>query len=172
MRLAQRIWETFKHSLRKFAAALDPLSKVAQVVAVAIAGFWTYHIHQITGEVDINPELWVSAEAFPYTKDARFLLVHIRQKNVGKVPVWLDENALSVTLKRIPDTLGSGYVDIDKQNPVFEKKGRSGGIHLSPGAEYEDVAEFIVAPGLYHIEAALLLPSHELLNDVAVERVQ
>jgi len=170
MDVAKRIWEAFKRSL-------EPASKIAQIAAVVIAGYWTYHIHQITGEIQLNPELSVSAQTFPYSKDARLLMVRIRAKNVGKVRIYLvGDDALSVTLTKIPDALVIGYVDIDKQSPVLQKndlfKRYGGGSWVSPGAESEYVVEFIVAPSLYHIQASLVLPDGTFVDNAAVERVE
>src|SRR5882757_4127121 len=159
--LIKGLWEAsvrwWKGGFREF---LEPLSKVAQLGAVAIAWFWTYHIYQITGAGEVNPELWVSAHTFSYSKDARFLLVSIREKNVGKVPISLKRDALSVTIRGVPETLKYGSVDMHKQKPLIEVqvfKRYGNGVELSPGAKYEDVAEFVVEPRLYHVEATLAL---------------
>jgi hypothetical protein len=169
-------WEATKRWWKGgFKEFLEPLAKVAQIVAVGIAGFWTYHIYQITGEGEVNPEVWVSAQTFSYSKDARILLVRIRQKNVGKVPVSLDSDALSLTVKKISEGLKVGSVNMDTQAPLFEVnafKSYEDGVELSPGAEYEDIAEFVVEPGLYHMEASLALPDDDVVNNVAVLRVE
>jgi hypothetical protein len=94
--LAKKAWNLAKGLGSRLRDSLDPLSKMATIGAVVIAGIWTYHLHQITGEEEINPEIWVSAQTFSYSNDARFLLVRIRRKNVGKVPIDLDAHALSL----------------------------------------------------------------------------
>jgi hypothetical protein len=70
---------------RGFVVSLDPLSKLAQIVAVVIAGVWTYHLRTITGTGEQNPEVWVSAQALTYGKDTRLLSVHSAFA-VGPVP--------------------------------------------------------------------------------------
>jgi hypothetical protein len=171
------LWGALRRAGTNVVASFEPLSKLAQIVAIVIAGFWSYHIYQTTEEGDVNPEVSVSAEAFPYSKDARFMVVRIREKNVGKVPIYLDSKSLSVTIKLVPDALKSGYVDLDRQKPTFETKdlfARYGedGVELSAGVELEDVAEFVVAPGLYHIEANLDIPDDDSVNAFAVLRVE
>jgi hypothetical protein len=169
MEASTRWW---KGSFREF---LEPLAKLAQLVAVVIVGIWTYHIYQTTGEGEVNPEVWVSTQTFSYSKDARLLLVRIRQKNVGKIPVSLASDALLLTVKKIPEGFKVGPVDLDKLAPVFHMnafESYEGGVELNPGAEYEDIAEFVVEPGLYHVEAALALPDDEVVNNVAVLRVE
>jgi hypothetical protein len=166
---AGRVWSLFTGSL-------EPLSKLAQVVAVVIAGIWTYHLRESTGEAELNPELWVSAESVAYDHDLRLLIVRIREKNVGKVPISLSADALSLSVKRIPEGLKQGFLDMDKQPPVFNRKRLlkqyEEGDYLGVGAEFEDVAELLVTPGLYHIEGILDLPDRDYVNDVAVVRVE
>jgi len=156
---------------------LDPLSKVATIVAVVIAGIWTYHIHTITGESEGNPELAVSTQMFDYSNDQKILLVRIRERNVGKVPILLDPNALHLTVTRVPNGLKLGYIDIHKQPATYEQRAflarYDEGDDLEPGAELRDIAEFVVpsGPGLYHIEAALTLPDGDLVNDETLQSV-
>jgi hypothetical protein len=168
-----RRWKLAAQFLRE---GLDPLSKLATIVAVVIAGIWTYHLHQITGEGDINPEVWVSSQTFPYSEDARLLIVRIRERNVGKVEILLAEDALSLKVKQVPEGLAPGYVDMDKQPVVYEVKNLfsryKGGVTLSAGTEFEDVTQFVVTPGLYHVEAYLALPDGDSVNDIAVARVE
>jgi hypothetical protein len=155
---------------------LDPLSKLATIVAVVIAGIWTYHLHQITGESEINPEVSVSTEVFAYSQDARLLTVHVHEKNIGRVPVLLGSDALSLIVKRVPDGLKVGYVDMDKEPPTYEEKDifkrYTDGVELGASSEFQDVSEFVVRPGLYHIEATLALPDGDTVNDATVQRVE
>jgi hypothetical protein len=88
---------------RGLVGALDPLSKLAQVIAVVVAGIWTFHIQQITGENELNPEVNLSTQPFAYGKDTRLLTVRVREKNVGKVPVTFGANALTLIVKKVPD---------------------------------------------------------------------
>lgn len=157
-------------------SALDPLSKAAQVVAVVIAGIWTFHLHEITGEGEYNPEVWVSTEISAYSKDARLLVVHIREKNVGKVAVELGPKALSLAVKKIPESVSKGFIDMDKQPTVLEVrdlfKRYDRGTYMGPGSEFEDVAQFVVPPGLYNVEATLSLADGDTVNDVAFRKVE
>ena len=169
------IWSGLRGTGHSLLAGLDVLAKLAQVAAVVIAGIWTLHIHQITGEKEINPEIWVTSQVDAYSQDTRLLLVHIREKNVGKVPVVVGQDALALVVKKIPDGKSIGYIDIDKQPVLFSYavfKRYDEGVELSPGAEYEDVAQFVVAPGMYHIEATLSLPENETVNGIAIQRVE
>jgi hypothetical protein len=153
-----------------FVGLLDPLSKLATIMAVIIAGIWTYHLHEITGESDDNPEMGLTTQVFSYNSDERLLVVHIRTKNVGKVKIRLRKNALKITVKRVPGMLQAGRIDMDKQRALYVDNS-SVETDLEPGVELEDVSEFVIAPGTYHIDATLDLPDGDFINDVTVESV-
>jgi hypothetical protein len=116
--------------------------------------------------------LWVSAESVAYDNDLRLLIVRIREKNVGKVPIELDDHALSLSVKKIPEGRKQGFLDMDKQPPLFDVKHFEEGDYLSPGVELESVVEYLVVPGLYHLDGNLDLPDGDYVNDIAVVRVE
>lgn len=163
----------WKKALSATTNALDPLSKLAQIIAVAIAGFWSYHIHRITGEADIDPELGVSTQVIAYSQGARLLVVHLREKNVGKVPLDLRPDALTLTVKKVPDSLTPGYVKMGSQPTLFEEKHlwRDDAPYISPGTEQKDVAAFVVAPGTYTVNASVSLPDGDIVSQVAFQKV-
>jgi len=167
-----KVLATLQRTGRGLMGALDPLSKLAQVIAVVIAGIWTFHIQDITGASELNPEMWVSAQSLAYGKDMRLLTVHVREKNVGKVPVSFGPHALTLVVKKVPDSLPSGYVDIDRQPALFTVKNLlKDETYLGVGAEFQDVAEFVVPLGTYDVEASLLLPDGDVVGDVAIQKV-
>jgi hypothetical protein len=173
----KRIWTALTCVAKFVVASLEPLSKLAQIVAVVIAGLWSYYIYQTTEEGEPNPQVSVSAEAFPYSKDARFVVVRIHQKNIGKIPIYLHSDSLSVRVKRVPEALKSGYEDMDKQESTYETsavwaRSGAGGIELSAGVELDDMAQFVVEPGLYHIEAYMKIPDYDYVTAFTVIRVQ
>jgi hypothetical protein len=173
--LLRAVRSELKRALSWGVKALDPLSKMAQIGALIIAGIWTYHVRQITGEDEINPEIRLTTGVTAYNQTTRLLSVRVSQKNVGKVPVYADQHGLSVILKRIPDGQPVGYLDMEKQPVLYKNemlKRYDEGVELSPGAEYEDLAQFVVAPGNYYVEATLSLPNDEDVNGVAVQTVE
>jgi hypothetical protein len=153
--------------------ALEPLTKLAQIAAVVIAGMWAYRTHVLSGEDDLVPEVWVSTQVAPYNQDARLLIVHVREKNVGKVPLELSKDAMILSVKRVPDTHALGYVNMDALAALFEEKHILGGedIYLSPGAEQEDVAAFILVPGTYDIKANFSLSDGDVTSHNTFQRV-
>jgi hypothetical protein len=141
---------------------LQAVSAAAQVVAVIIGGYWVYHIHNVTGETDENINVTVEATSLPYSSAQRFLVVHVRPKNVGKVPVTFKKpDDLRVIVKRIPDALGAGTADVDALPVTVEKEhmlsrpSYGDEYELDPGVEFDEVAAFVVVPGTYYIEAEL-----------------
>lgn len=172
--MIKKFWLYF---VGKFQDWIDPLSKLAQVFAVVIAGFWTYHLHLITGEYELKPVVSVSAQVIDYKKEARLVAVHVIEKNNGKVPIELNKDALTVTIKKIPESQPFGYVDVDKQPMLYENKDflqRYGdGVEVDPGVEFEEVELFSLPRGLYRIEATVALPnSDDLVNGFAVLEVK
>jgi hypothetical protein len=156
--------------------AIYPVASLAQIVAVVIAGFWAYHMHLLTGEGDLDPEVWVSTQTVPYNKDTRLLVVHIREKNVGKIPVQIKPDALTLTVRKLPDALSPGYIKTDSKPALFEEKHLLArypeGLYLSPGTEQEDIAQFVVAPGLYTVEAVFALTDGDTVSHEAFQRVE
>jgi hypothetical protein len=153
------------------------ISTIVQVIAVCIAGYWTYHLHVVTGETDENVNVSVEATSLPYySKAQRLLIVHMRPKNVGKVPVTYNKNDdARVVVKLIPDDHPAGAVDMDKLPVAYEKKdlfGRYGDEYeIDPGIEYDEVITFVVPPGTYHVEG-VIGQADETIGDQAVIRIE
>ena len=165
----------------KFKEWIDLLAKLSAVIAVVIGSLWTLHLRQITVEDEINPEVWVKTEYIPYEGNKKLLVVHVTEKNVGKVPVYLSKDALTLTLKKLPANHAVGYVDTEKLEPLFppvrniyEKYGRE--VEIDAGTVFEDVATFVVDDGIYQVEAELSLGKDSnnegnTVNGVAVIKV-
>jgi len=149
------------------------ISTVVQVIAVCIAGYWTYHLHVVTGETDENVNASVEAASLPYSESQRLLIVHFRPKNVGKVAVTYDKkDDARVVVKQIPDNQPAGAVDVDKLPVAYVKKdlfGRYGDEYeIDPGIEYDEVATFVVPPGTYHVEGIIGSPNKEFRADETI----
>lgn len=165
---------TWNRAWAATADALDPLSKLAQIAAVVFAGTWAYRTHVLSGEDDLVPEVWVSTQVAAYSQDARLLIVHIREKNVGKVPLELKPDAMILTVKRVPDSHVPGYISMGTRAALFQEKhllGGEAGPYISPGAEQEDVAAFVVPPGIYAVEAKFSLSDGDTASHNAFQRV-
>jgi hypothetical protein len=101
------------------------------------------------------------------------LLVRVREKNVGKVPVTYGAKALTLVVKRVPDSLAAGYVDMDRQPALFTVKNLlKDETILGAGTEFDDVAPFVVPLGTYDIEASLLLSDGDMVGDIAIQKVE
>jgi hypothetical protein len=94
--------------------------------------------------------------------------------DVAKVTASFDPSALTLTVKKVPGSIASGYVKTDGQPALFEEKGLfkkyGEGVDVSPGAAFDDIAEFVVTPGMYNFEATLVLQDGDTVNDAAFQR--
>lgn len=137
-------------------------------------------MHLITAENEFRPEVNVCAQIVDKgkdvqgrTKQSRLIAIYVTEKNVGKVPIELDENALKVTIKKIPETRSLGFISIDKQSVSYENKdylkryGKEGTV-IDPGVEYTDVELVDLPPGAYHIEAMIDLHDGDFTNGIAI----
>lgn len=147
-----------------FAKTADPWSKWMQVVAIVGAAWWAIYNYNLLGTSEPTPVMKVSVEVLPYDADKRLLVVHALPHNVGKVSIDVGY-PMSITIKRIPEGEGSGYIDRDKLPPLFEAKNiiqRYAGYQLDPGVEFEEVEPFVVPAGAsYIVEAVLGLKKDE-----------
>ncbi|BCK86602.1 hypothetical protein MIZ01_0366 [Sideroxyarcus emersonii] len=141
----------------------DLLLKWVTIIAIPIGGWWTYHNFSITDTAEWNPVINVSANALPYDSHSSLLVVHVKPKNIGKVPIVLKgKNSggdIAITLRTLPANLKQGRIDEDKLPKLNELKSVvsefSGEYVLEPGVEYDDVWSFIVPKGktyFVHVE--------------------
>ena len=68
--------------------------------------------------------------------DSRLLAVHLKMKNIGKVPVKPEH--LMVTVRDIPDSLKPGVLEISKLKELYAEDVRKrypDGYLLEPGGE-------------------------------------
>jgi len=118
----------------------------------------------------------VSAQVIDYNKEARLVAVHVIEKNVGKIPIKLKKNALTVTIKKIPESQPLGYIDVDKQPVFYENKDflkrYDEQTQIDPDVEFEEVELFALPRGLYRIEATVYLPIDDLVNGFTVLEVK
>lgn len=77
--------------------------------------------------------------------------MHIKSKNVGKVPIEAGKDGLTLTVRRLPVGLNDGFADMEKSSVVFKGKidlmKIYGGYTIEPGAEQEDMGTFILPNG-------------------------
>lgn len=166
-----------RRNVRAFQTALDALAKGAQVVAVAIAGLWAYYTYMSTGSAEKMAEVTVSTEVIPYDSDRRLLVAHVRERNVGKVPITFPKDAMHVSLSEIPIHLSPAEspIKLDHLPVSQEAEGvfrRYGSVEIDPAVEFEDLVAFVVSPGIYHVEADLDTPDGDFVNGEAIARVQ
>ncbi len=123
-------------------------------VAIPIGGWWVYSNFTAEDSHEANPNITVSAEVQPYDNTRRLLVVHVRPKNPGKVPIELDggkKGDIDVLVKTFPAGLASGRVDQDKLPTSFKAQNivskYEGGYVMEPGIDYDEIETFIVPKG-------------------------
>ncbi|MFM0162905.1 hypothetical protein PQR39_21135 [Paraburkholderia sediminicola] len=126
----------------------------ASLVAIPVGGWWVYHNFSAEDTHEANPNITVTAEVLPYDDTRRLLMVHVKPKNLGKVPIELDggkKGDIDVLVKTFPAGLASGRVDRDKLPVAFAAHNivskYNGGYVMEPGIDYDEIETFIVPKG-------------------------
>lgn len=121
------------------------------IISIPVGGWWAYHNFSITDTDAWNPEVSVAAEVLPYN-EKELIVVHVRPKNIGKVPIRLlgeSKGDISVSLGELPTNHAIGRINDSEITDITEIKSlvseNSGEYDLEPGVEYDDV-QYFVAP--------------------------
>ena len=141
--------ECLQKQLKGWGSALLPWMTI---ISIPIAGWWTYHNFSITDTPEWNPEIRVSADVLPYGSNLSLLVVHVKPKNIGKVPISLYGGVkggdISVKVSSMPSKHGLGRIIESELTKVEEiaslVKENSGEYSLEPGVEYDDLQYFVV----------------------------
>ncbi|KGS31165.1 hypothetical protein [Burkholderia pseudomallei] len=135
----------------------------ASLIAIPVAGWWAYHNFSVENTHEINPNISVSADVQPYDEDRRLLVVHVRPKNVGKVPIELDggkSGDIDVEVKVLPRKLPDGHLDPAKLPVKFPARNIvsrfDGGYVLEPGIDYNEIETFVVPKDATYIVRAVM----------------
>ncbi|MGP8439943.1 hypothetical protein ACT2FY_32250 [Paraburkholderia fungorum] len=127
-------------------------------MAIPIGGWWVYSNFTAEDTHEANPNITVSAEVQPYDDTRRLLVVHVKPKNLGKVPIELhggNKGDIDVLVKTFPAGLANGRVDQDKLPVAFKALGiiskYSGGYVMEPGIDYDEIQTFIVPKGATYL---------------------
>jgi hypothetical protein len=146
-----------------FAEVSDLTVKWATVAAIVVGGWWAWHQFKLTGVEEGAVDLSLSTEVFPYTKDARLVVLHASPKNVGKVPVEIGgdvpHTAFKIIVKKIPTDIAEAHtIEPEPLQPVANidiLRHHPGGYVIEPENIYDDVEAIPLAPGTYHVEARI-----------------
>jgi hypothetical protein len=167
--------ESLQKYLKEWGSALLPW---VTIVSILVGGWWAYHNFSITDTAEWNPEIRVSTDVLPYDSNSSLLIVHVKPKNIGNVPIELHGGVkggdISVRVLLMPTKHGLGRIDqsqLTKVENIDEVKNfvkEFGGEYtLEPGVEYDDLLYFVVPKDrLYVVCAKLNLPQEtESLDD-------
>lgn len=138
---------------------VDIVSKWVTILAILIGGIWAYYNFNITDTGTSNAEIAISTEVFPYDVNSSLVIVYIKPKNIGKVPIEITGDGITLTLKEIPKDVKVGHIDMEKITaivyvPNLVKK--YDGYFLEPGVTLNEVETFILPHGkTFLVEVAM-----------------
>ncbi|MFM0072057.1 hypothetical protein PQQ86_12870 [Paraburkholderia sediminicola] len=153
----------------------------ASLVAIPVGGWWVYSNFTAEDTHEVNPNIRVTAEVQPYDDTRRLLMVHVKPKNLGKVPIELDggkKGDIDVLVKAFPAGLANGRVDYDKLPRLFPAyhivSKYEDGYVMEPGIDYDEVETFVVPKGTTYLVNAEMnhyddTPDDEVDDSVVVK---
>ena len=156
-----KFMECLQKHLKEWGNALLPW---VTIVSIFIGGWWAYHNFSITDTAEWIPEIKVSVDVLPYDSNSSLLVVHIKPKNIGKVPVELYGGVkggdISVAVSYMPSKHGLGRINDGELAKVEEIKSlvkeNNGEYTLEPGQEYDDLQYFVVPKDRLYVVSAQL----------------
>lgn len=144
--------------LEKVKPWADLLLTVVSLIAIPATGWWAYHNFSVEDTHEANPNISVTAEVMPYDDERRLLVVHIRPRNLGKVPIELlggTRGDISVDIKALPSKSPNGYLDLEGVPVTFAAhnivSGFNGGYVMEPGIDYDEIKTFVVPRGVTYV---------------------
>ncbi|MFZ6688482.1 hypothetical protein ACO0K0_12115 [Undibacterium sp. SXout11W] len=154
------MWQFFLVVAKKIIDSTELISKWVTISAIIAGGIWAYYNFLIVDYKLPNAQITLSTEVIDTGGDLRLLVVHIKPTNIGKVPIEIKSDGLSLSLRKIPSGNGkSEQINLDEIKPVFEKKDllkRYESYLMEPAVMYDEVALFYLPKGdTYAIEANL-----------------
>jgi hypothetical protein len=132
-------------------------SDAATVVVVLVGGAWAFYHFVLRRISEPNPQIELKHQVLPYSQDNALLVVLASVRNIGNVPVRLQEGrSLTLSLKALPSYRAPGTLlhwndgdfivrdlDIVKDaNP--DHSWSSEEYWLEPGGEYQEVIPVVV----------------------------
>lgn len=162
-------------NLQKTKDWADIVLKVISVIAIIVGGIWAYFQFAVTAATDSNIELAIKTEVIHYSENDRLLLIHVRPKNIGKVPVSPDH--FTVSMRDLPLNLKPGKIDLDNLNESYSTSildKYKDGYDLEPGVTYDEVWAVIVPKDtMYAIRAEIDFDNNENeIDQTAVVKVE
>src|SRR5512135_2870988 len=148
----------------------DILLKLITIIAIPVGGWWAYHNYSISDTPEPSPLINVTTDVVSYDSHSSLLVVHVKPKNIGRVPITLtggtSGGGITVTLKIFSRDLKPGNIDKDKlpaakniKKVNYKLDNESNSYTIEPGAEYDDIWTFVVPrKQIYFINAELELP--------------
>lgn len=154
----------------------DFILKVVSIIGIVLGGYWAVYQFRITGTSDNNIEIGVSTDVVNYSKDLRLLVIHVKPKNIGKVPVYSGKEGIVVTVRKITENQSAGDLNLDKLTVICKNnllaKYHDNDYLLEPGVQYNEIKTLLVPAGIYSISAEMDLGDEYEIDDTAIVRVE
>jgi hypothetical protein len=154
----------------------DLALKIISSVAIVVGGWWAYYQFRVTDSTASNIQIGLATEIVKYSEDYRLLVIHVKPKNIGKVPVSPGKGGLIVSVRPLPTTLKAGAVDLEKPPELHNANLITrfpDGYELEPGVEYDEVEALVVPKsGLYAVKATMDLGDNTEIDQTTVTRVE
>ncbi|MEM5316512.1 hypothetical protein [Paraburkholderia sp. JHI869] len=131
------------------------------LVALPVGGWWAFHNFSVEDTHEANPNITVTVEVQPFSESSRLQVVHVKPKNVGKIPIELDggkKGDINIDVRVSPAKLPDGLVSTDALPVKFRAANIvsrfNGGYVMEPGIDYDEVETFIVPKDATYIVRA------------------
>ena len=138
--------------LKRVTEYVDLAVKILSAAALIAAGLWSYFQFRIGGSQDWMNNMSIQAQVLPYQEKLRLVVVHVRSKNPRFVQAELtkEHDSFKLIVHKIPDDLKSGAVMQEDDGPVLKTVDLlpDDGLQLSPNAEFDDMATFVLPVGI------------------------
>lgn len=161
------------------ASLTDWLFKVASIIAIAIGGWWTYHIFDVTAVEESNLTLSISTDIIDYQDSLKLLVIHTRPKNLGKIPVEIGgkkAGGFHVSIKKLEKNIQGGQWLEAEKLAEFKKvnilRHHPDGYVIEPDGNYDEVEAIPLPKGLYLLEAVFDLNRDEYFNTYSIVDVK
>lgn len=159
-----------KFNFQKFKDWVDLSSKVISTLAILIGGYWAFHQFKLFDTDVANVQIFTSVDVFDQDGDNKLLAIHMKPKNIGKVPVEIGKGGLIIAVRKVPMNLKPGPNHLENLKEIYKidliKEKFPDGYVLEPGVEYDDIETFVVPKS-----STYAITANMLLSDAGEDRV-
>ena len=152
------------------------LLKVISMPAIVVGGAWAYYQFSTVDTAVPNIQLTISIDNQRYSDGLRGLFIHVKPRNIGKVPIEIKpgKESFVVTVRKGSNNVGQSALDMENL-PEFYKadfmKLFPDGYLLEPDAEHDEVLALVAPKGSYAIKAMLKFGGNGKVDQTVFARI-